>query len=144
MRYGVRQPVNLGPLPCWRLPSYRTPSNSLGYAQWRLGAGATSQHGSSAAGWCGGRCDLLGQAGGASWGLAGLHHRLPVQGLGLGEDGPAACCPRSEEHTSELQSLAYLVCRLLLEKKKKTPTRKLLCHEHVLCNLTNADPLPSH
>src|SRR2546425_8478029 len=34
---------------------------------------------------------------------------------------------RSEEHTSELQSLAYLVCRLLLEKKKKKvnadPTR---------------------
>src|SRR2546425_11584795 len=29
---------------------------------------------------------------------------------------------RSEEHTSELQSLAYLVCRLLLEKKKKTKT----------------------
>src|SRR2546425_9511255 len=28
---------------------------------------------------------------------------------------------RSEEHTSELQSLAYLVCRLLLEKKKKRP-----------------------
>src|SRR2546425_9685450 len=28
--------------------------------------------------------------------------------------------PRSEEHTSELQSLAYLVCRLLLEKKKST------------------------
>src|SRR2546425_7167247 len=27
---------------------------------------------------------------------------------------------RSEEHTSELQSLAYLVCRLLLEKKKDT------------------------
>src|SRR2546425_10182669 len=29
---------------------------------------------------------------------------------------------RSEEHTSELQSLAYLVCRLLLEKKKKNKT----------------------
>src|SRR2546425_107750 len=29
---------------------------------------------------------------------------------------------RSEEHTSELQSLAYLVCRLLLEKKKITRT----------------------
>src|SRR2546423_3321342 len=29
---------------------------------------------------------------------------------------------RSEEHTSELQSLAYLVCRLLLEKKKKSRT----------------------
>src|SRR2546425_5708840 len=28
---------------------------------------------------------------------------------------------RSEEHTSELQSLAYLVCRLLLEKKKYSP-----------------------
>src|SRR5687767_15688721 len=31
---------------------------------------------------------------------------------------------RSEEHTSELQSLAYLVCRLLLEKKKKKKTIK--------------------
>src|SRR2546425_8867392 len=30
---------------------------------------------------------------------------------------------RSEEHTSELQSLAYLVCRLLLEKKKVTARR---------------------
>src|SRR6266404_8389866 len=30
---------------------------------------------------------------------------------------------RSEEHTSELQSLAYLVCRLLLEKKKKNVQR---------------------
>src|SRR2546425_4079450 len=30
---------------------------------------------------------------------------------------------RSEEHTSELQSLAYLVCRLLLEKKKKKQRR---------------------
>src|ERR1041384_7839468 len=30
---------------------------------------------------------------------------------------------RSEEHTSELQSLAYLVCRLLLEKKKKNRMR---------------------
>src|SRR3712207_7338632 len=29
--------------------------------------------------------------------------------------------PRSEEHTSELQSRQYLVCRLLLEKKKKMP-----------------------
>src|SRR5687767_15511004 len=31
---------------------------------------------------------------------------------------------RSEEHTSELQSLAYLVCRLLLEKKKKKKKQK--------------------
>src|SRR2546425_2317484 len=35
----------------------------------------------------------------------------------LRRDGAAQ---RSEEHTSELQSLAYLVCRLLLEKKKNT------------------------
>src|SRR2546425_6142643 len=33
---------------------------------------------------------------------------------------------RSEEHTSELQSLAYLVCRLLLEKKKKKKHKKTL------------------
>src|SRR2546425_7719181 len=32
--------------------------------------------------------------------------------------GEVENCRRSEEHTSELQSLAYLVCRLLLEKKK--------------------------
>src|SRR6266567_6887833 len=32
---------------------------------------------------------------------------------------PPRCCPRSEEHTSELQSQSNLVCRLLLEKKKK-------------------------
>src|SRR5687767_15263151 len=32
---------------------------------------------------------------------------------------------RSEEHTSELQSLAYLVCRLLLEKKKKKKTNNI-------------------
>src|SRR2546425_13012814 len=35
------------------------------------------------------------------------------------EAGAWAPAARSEEHTSELQSLAYLVCRLLLEKKKK-------------------------
>src|SRR3712207_8150392 len=34
--------------------------------------------------------------------------------------GPPARGTRSEEHTSELQSRQYLVCRLLLEKKKKT------------------------
>src|SRR5687767_15369584 len=41
---------------------------------------------------------------------------------------PAADFPRSEEHTSELQSLAYLVCRLLLEKKKKVTARQSLRH----------------
>src|SRR2546425_8398636 len=42
---------------------------------------------------------------------------------------------RSEEHTSELQSLAYLVCRLLLEKKKKRDSmspymRAIYMHVH--------------
>src|SRR2546425_4264522 len=52
---------------------------------------------------------------------------LKEEGLALGfhhvESGPLVRSSyhaeqRSEEHTSELQSLAYLVCRLLLEKKK--------------------------
>src|SRR2546425_4345737 len=42
---------------------------------------------------------------------------------------------RSEEHTSELQSLAYLVCRLLLEKKKKRKTRTTTLH------VTHSTPL---
>src|SRR2546425_9154105 len=42
---------------------------------------------------------------------------------------------RSEEHTSELQSLAYLVCRLLLEKKKKTQLAyKLIIHQNTADN----------
>src|SRR2546425_5041870 len=48
---------------------------------------------------------------------AWLADRLAFDPLGLPE--PADYGERSEEHTSELQSLAYLVCRLLLEKKKK-------------------------
>src|SRR2546425_6897484 len=38
--------------------------------------------------------------------------------------------PRSEEHTSELQSLAYLVCRLLLEKKKTIEVTSVESCEH--------------
>src|SRR3712207_7636335 len=37
--------------------------------------------------------------------------------------GPAAVAQRSEEHTSELQSRQYLVCRLLLEKKTSQSAR---------------------
>src|SRR3712207_8246942 len=46
---------------------------------------------------------------------------LTTNGILLPELGPrlAAAGLRSEEHTSELQSRQYLVCRLLLEKKKK-------------------------
>src|SRR3712207_8466411 len=50
-----------------------------------------------------------------------------VRGRSAGRRGAGALRPggerlhaRSEEHTSELQSRQYLVCRLLLEKKKKT------------------------
>src|SRR2546425_4201990 len=41
-------------------------------------------------------------------------------GLDLVVPGTRTLLDRSEEHTSELQSLAYLVCRLLLEKKKSS------------------------
>src|SRR2546425_6255856 len=72
-------------------------------------------------------------------------HGAPVRGQGLprglGEgaarlDGRRARTSsagvrmkRSEEHTSELQSLAYLVCRLLLEKKKDVGVQPVeTCH----------------
>src|SRR3712207_8285276 len=43
--------------------------------------------------------------------------RVADPGAGTRHHGPGVV-PRSEEHTSELQSRQYLVCRLLLEKKK--------------------------
>src|SRR2546425_2141366 len=50
--------------------------------------------------------------------------------------------PRSEEHTSELQSLAYLVCRLLLEKKKIANTaRPALRANTSLTTRNNVKPL---
>src|SRR2546423_4530333 len=72
-------------------------------------------------------------------------------GLGLGDEPPhelargdqgvdgarslsgrvALAVGRSEEHTSELQSLAYLVCRLLLEKKKSSAL-----HIHPRCEIS--------
>src|SRR5215212_11513447 len=48
--------------------------------------------------------------------------RRPVTGRGRGR-AERRLRARSEEHTSELQSLRHLVCRLLLEKKKKTNIR---------------------
>src|SRR5687767_15644152 len=47
--------------------------------------------------------------------------------IGAATGGFDALGRRSEEHTSELQSLAYLVCRLLLEKKKYHTTYLALC-----------------
>src|SRR2546425_9399098 len=62
------------------------------------------------------------------------HNRLALSLIMYGKAVRRAAAPfqlaamvsaskRSEEHTSELQSLAYLVCRLLLEKKKHKATR---------------------
>src|SRR2546425_4557863 len=51
--------------------------------------------------------------------------RGSIKATALIETVVAAFEMRSEEHTSELQSLAYLVCRLLLEKKKKIQCDRL-------------------
>src|SRR5688572_31892119 len=48
-----------------------------------------------------------------------LVHADPVRGEVALAEGAEHGIPRSEEHTSELQSQSNLVCRLLLEKKKK-------------------------
>src|SRR6266404_9285118 len=69
-----------------------------------------------------------------------LHDALPIDRPDLSRKLIRASYPRklptvlspdevrSEEHTSELQSLAYLVCRLLLEKKKKNQRYLLTKH----------------
>src|SRR3712207_8950822 len=44
----------------------------------------------------------------------------------------ASCANRSEEHTSELQSRQYLVCRLLLEKKKLSATHRAHLPAHAV------------
>src|SRR5256885_5168618 len=86
-----------------------------------------------------------------------LHDALPIcadlGGMGPGHvlpetphgRGPAArwrhlhlLGQRSEEHTSELQSPCNLVCRLLLEKKKKPPALRRDAHAHRY----SRDPVP--
>src|SRR3712207_8443928 len=70
-----------------------------------------------------GRIDVLANVAGI--GRFNHSHSMPVseweQIVGVNLTGTFLCCrfalPRSEEHTSELQSRQYLVCRLLLEKK---------------------------
>src|SRR3712207_7739485 len=52
-------------------------------------------------------------------GAQGSHHLAAARSAGAARLGSRAV--RSEEHTSELQSRQYLVCRLLLEKKKERP-----------------------
>src|SRR2546422_3083923 len=55
-----------------------------------------------------------------------------LQRFGQGRHGLAVLEPRSEEHTSELQSRLHLVCRLLLEKKKE-PQKE----SHASCRARN-------
>src|SRR5690349_22131709 len=61
-----------------------------------------------------------------------LEHKVRDGGLGVAVDDPdgghVECGVRSEEHTSELQSRRDLVCRLLLEKKKKKKNRPTMQH----------------
>src|SRR2546427_1933060 len=62
-------------------------------------------------------------------------HLLPA-GAQLGDRRGDLCdhlAARSEEHTSELQSQSNLVCRLLLEKKKKTSTTQANTTTHEPC-----------
>src|SRR3712207_7043272 len=51
------------------------------------------------------------------YGRCRIHHRAPRRRRGGGRPPTSRAGTRSEEHTSELQSRQYLVCRLLLEKK---------------------------
>src|SRR2546422_2604692 len=53
------------------------------------------------------------------------------------------CVPRSEEHTSELQSRLHLVCRLLLEKKKKIKRKHKCQANEDGCPNTRARPIPA-
>src|SRR2546425_1922521 len=58
---------------------------------------------------------------------------IALPGAVLGRVMARRAMTRSEEHTSELQSLAYLVCRLLLEKKKNNGALvRLLTAERIL------------
>src|SRR5258707_11156901 len=57
-----------------------------------------------------------------------VRHRLPAgRRAARGAAEQRAHSGRSEEHTSELQSRQYLVCRLLLEKKKKKRWMERMC-----------------
>src|SRR5438477_3482172 len=67
--------------------------------------------------------------------------RPPCPAAGQPPPAPAARrgCPRSEEHTSELQSHVNLVCRLLLEKKK-TNQEKRASHARISDQARDLDP----
>src|SRR5205814_7317173 len=62
-----------------------------------------------------------------------LAHGLREQGIDEANDRRVVLAlQRSEEHTSELQSLRHLVCRLLLEKKKKNKENSYLQNKYLV------------
>src|SRR5258708_30253724 len=69
-------------------------------------------------------------------GYRSLASRRRRRSLPLGSDhADPRSSRRSEEHTSELQSPDHLVCRLLLEKKKKlTHVKMTITHVHITCH----------
>src|SRR2546425_1560560 len=99
-------PISAGCAPCSTAPTRRWSAPRRCSARRERPRRATAP---ACCGWAGG-------AGGRDW-----PGRRPGSARARATGGR---CPRtcggSEEHTSELQSLAYLVCRLLLEKKKIT------------------------
>src|SRR2546430_13271578 len=68
-----------------------------------------------------------------------LHDALPITARGLAEEAHRRV-PRSEEHTSELQSQSNLVCRLLLEKKKNNSSVLLSQAQFPLVTLLTLSP----
>src|SRR3712207_8556528 len=90
---------------------YTTLFRSAGFETWTVGGAVR---------------DALIGVGGSDWDLATRARPQDVQQL-FKRTIPVGI--RSEEHTSELQSRQYLVCRLLLEKKKTKVVR-----ERVLCS----------
>src|SRR5439155_13343227 len=87
-------------------------------ASWRMGIGGPPQL-------CEPRDERVRGDGGADTGPVALRRRGHV--WDYRSLGNRRLCPRcrSEEHTSELQSRGHLVCRLLLEKKKKKRKREV-------------------
>src|SRR5205085_10700937 len=99
--YSSRPPPHLHPFPT------RRSSDLDGLAAYTFGVAARSSGGASAS--VSRYIAFWSRTRGSSWRIAAY-----------AEVGSAPPATRSEEHTSELQSQSNLVCRLLLEKKKKT------------------------
>src|SRR3712207_7274947 len=70
--------------------------------------------------------------------IAAIWRKITLRLLMIPTSITVAIIGRSEEHTSELQSRQYLVCRLLLEKKKKTQLFSILATPHIYSSSSHA------